>query len=175
MDSVVALFTLTHCRRLSVSSPSPSFTPVAEITHTVCPAGKSPGKARQRHPSEDVENGVDLPHIDFTRTTTRFRGWNQVVEAIRMVGCQVAGIKHTRVALSVLCIFTFIRSLRQYTTQSALSNVLLSWYRTAIQHWAISALVSQSSPVSPKSWVVQQVWQFLPATGYEYRFGTQAD
>jgi len=52
-----------------------------------------------------------ISHIDFTRTTTRFRGWNQVVEQFELVGCQVAGIS-SHVALSVLCIFT-IRSLRR--------------------------------------------------------------
>ncbi len=62
----------------------------------------------------------DLPHIDFTRTTTRFRGWNQVEEQFKRVGYQVAGINFTHLALSVLCIFT-IRSLHRvsfFTTQS---------------------------------------------------------
>src|SRR4028118_393924 len=86
------------------SHPSAIVTPVTEVGVYRLPGWKVSGQCPPTTPfTKDVENGVkDVPHLDFTRTTTGFGTRDHLAQQFKLVASQVTGISFTHLALSVL-------------------------------------------------------------------------
>jgi len=140
MDSVVAPDPLSPTAvDYHVSSPKSHLYASCEISVHRLPSGK----VSWQSPNASLWGcrKWGSPHIDFTRTTTRFRGWNQVVEEFSGWVSSCWDVR--RVSLSRCCVSSLFAAYAEW----AFTTKCFSKTSLRVRFWVRSWIISITVPV----------------------------